>query len=150
MSDQPTEVIPQSWTSSIVPGMAPAPAASVLDQSEPDSGRVTFDVVLRGYERHQVDRHLADLAERNERLHADLELAHSRELAALQDASRARAELGWQPQFAQIETILGHAWQWHRKLHGITTPPVATEPDGVPPGSAGYASCLAQAKGVAP
>jgi len=93
MSEQPTEVIPQPWTPSIVPGMAPVPAESVLDPSPPDSGRVAFDVVLRGYERHQVDRHLADLGERAERLHADLELAHSRELAALQDASRARAEL---------------------------------------------------------
>ena len=93
MSEQPTEVIPQPWTPSIVPGMAPVPAESVLDPSPPDSGRVAFDVVLRGYERHQVDRHLADLDERADRLHADLELAHSRELAALQDASRARAEL---------------------------------------------------------
>jgi len=93
MSEQPTEVIPQPWTPSIVPGMTAVPAASVLDPSPPESGRAAFDVVLRGYERHQVDRLLADLADRAERLQADLEVAQGRELSALQEASRARAEL---------------------------------------------------------
>jgi UDP-glucose 4-epimerase len=31
------------------------------------------------------------------------------------DAKRARAELGWVPQYPDIETIIGHAWQWERK-----------------------------------
>ncbi len=31
-------------------------------------------------------------------------------------ADRARQILGWQPQFPDLETIVGHAWQWHR-LH---------------------------------
>lgn len=31
------------------------------------------------------------------------------------DATRARAELGWLPQYADIETIIAHAWQWERK-----------------------------------
>jgi UDP-glucose-4-epimerase GalE len=31
------------------------------------------------------------------------------------DASRARSELGWLPQYPDIETIIAHAWQWERK-----------------------------------
>lgn len=31
------------------------------------------------------------------------------------DATRARTELGWVPQYADIETIIAHAWQWERK-----------------------------------
>jgi len=31
------------------------------------------------------------------------------------DASRAREQLGWRPQFAQLETIIAHAWQWEQK-----------------------------------
>jgi UDP-glucose 4-epimerase len=33
------------------------------------------------------------------------------------DAARARAELGWKPQYEDLETIIAHAWQWERKLH---------------------------------
>jgi UDP-glucose-4-epimerase GalE len=32
------------------------------------------------------------------------------------DARRARAELGWMPQYAEIETIIAHAWQWERRV----------------------------------
>ncbi|HEY0822287.1 MAG TPA: UDP-glucose 4-epimerase GalE [Ramlibacter sp.] len=31
------------------------------------------------------------------------------------DARRAREELGWLPQYADIETIIAHAWQWEHK-----------------------------------
>lgn len=31
------------------------------------------------------------------------------------DASRARAELGWQPQFDRLDTIIAHAWAWECK-----------------------------------
>lgn len=31
------------------------------------------------------------------------------------DASRARAELGWQPRFHQLDTIIAHAWEWEQK-----------------------------------
>ncbi len=89
MSDQQTEVIPEEWATSIVPGMAP-------DELAPAAGPAvapSFDVVLRGYERHQVDGHLSGLTQRVEQLRADLELARSRELAALQEVSRAKAEL---------------------------------------------------------
>lgn len=30
------------------------------------------------------------------------------------DAGLARHQLGWTPQFADIDTILSHAWNWHR------------------------------------
>ncbi len=31
------------------------------------------------------------------------------------DARRAREELGWVPQYPEIETIIEHAWQWEQK-----------------------------------
>ncbi len=31
------------------------------------------------------------------------------------DATRARKELGWTPQHADIETVIAHAWQWEQK-----------------------------------
>ena len=31
------------------------------------------------------------------------------------DATRAAAELGWNPKFAELETIIDTAWQWHNK-----------------------------------
>ncbi len=30
---------------------------------------------------------------------------------------KAQSLLGWQPQYADLETILEHAWQWHQKRH---------------------------------
>lgn len=33
------------------------------------------------------------------------------------DAARARAELGWTPQYEDLETIITHAWQWERRMH---------------------------------
>jgi len=37
------------------------------------------------------------------------------------DATKARKELGWQPEFAQLEDIVSTAWKWHNKY-----------PDGYP------------------
>ncbi|MBA2960736.1 MULTISPECIES: UDP-glucose 4-epimerase GalE [Ramlibacter] len=37
--------------------------------------------------------------------------------ALVADAARARAELGWTPQYEDLDTIVAHAWQWERKLH---------------------------------
>lgn len=37
------------------------------------------------------------------------------------DATKAKAELGWQPQFGELETIVETAWKWH-----------STHPDGYP------------------
>jgi UDP-glucose 4-epimerase len=34
------------------------------------------------------------------------------------DSSRARAELGWKPHFADLETIVRHAWAWECKTAG--------------------------------
>ena len=31
------------------------------------------------------------------------------------DARRAKAELGWKPQYPDIDTIIAHAWQWERR-----------------------------------
>ena len=33
------------------------------------------------------------------------------------DAQQAKAKLGWQPQFADLETIISHAWAWEQQ-HG--------------------------------
>ena len=32
--------------------------------------------------------------------------------------AKAKAELGWQPQYANLEQIITHAWQWHLQQHG--------------------------------
>ena len=31
------------------------------------------------------------------------------------DAARARRELGWRPEFAALDAIVGHAWNWERR-----------------------------------
>ncbi|MGB3311961.1 MAG: UDP-glucose 4-epimerase GalE [Nodosilinea sp.] len=33
-------------------------------------------------------------------------------------SDRARSVLGWNPQYADIDTILTHAWAWHQTRHG--------------------------------
>ena len=37
------------------------------------------------------------------------------------DASKIKAELGWEPKFPSLEAIVQTAWDWHR-----------THPDGYP------------------
>ncbi len=32
------------------------------------------------------------------------------------DAARAREELGWIPRFADIDTLIAHAWQWEQRM----------------------------------
>jgi UDP-glucose 4-epimerase len=34
------------------------------------------------------------------------------------DANKARRELNWQPKFADLKTIIKHAWQWEQKVVG--------------------------------
>jgi len=34
----------------------------------------------------------------------------------ISDPSRLRATLGWQPQHAELDTIIAHALAWERKL----------------------------------
>ncbi|MFN9989796.1 MAG: UDP-glucose 4-epimerase GalE [Cyanobacteriota bacterium] len=36
----------------------------------------------------------------------------------LASAEKAHTQLGWQPRFPELESILAHAWAWHQKLHG--------------------------------
>jgi UDP-glucose 4-epimerase len=38
--------------------------------------------------------------------------------ALVGSGDKARQVLGWQPQYADLELILQHAWQWHQKRHG--------------------------------
>jgi len=33
------------------------------------------------------------------------------------DLASARAELGWAPQYAGLDTIIAHAWPWEQRLH---------------------------------
>lgn len=33
------------------------------------------------------------------------------------DAVRAREELGWKPQYEDLETIIAHAWQWEQRMN---------------------------------
>lgn len=35
-------------------------------------------------------------------------------------SDKAHQVLGWQPQYASLDEILRHAWQWHQKRHGMT------------------------------
>lgn len=32
-------------------------------------------------------------------------------------SQKARSQLGWQPRYADLSQIVGHAWQWHQKRH---------------------------------
>ncbi len=36
------------------------------------------------------------------------------------DSTLARVVLGWRPQYADLDTIISHAWEWERKLSGTT------------------------------
>lgn len=38
--------------------------------------------------------------------------------ALIGSAEKARTQLGWNPQYADIDTIMAHAWAWHQKRHG--------------------------------
>jgi len=38
--------------------------------------------------------------------------------ALVGSAEKARSLLGWNPQYADLEKILTHAWVWHQKRHG--------------------------------
>jgi UDP-glucose 4-epimerase len=44
-------------------------------------------------------------------------------------SDRARRILGWNPQYAALETILTHAWNWHQKRHAVITPASPTTHD---------------------
>lgn len=40
--------------------------------------------------------------------------------ALVGSSEAARQQLGWNPKYADIESILTHAWQWHQKRHGFS------------------------------
>ena len=33
--------------------------------------------------------------------------------------NKIQCKLNWKPQYSNLETIVGHAWKWHNKRHGI-------------------------------
>ncbi|MGB5596814.1 MAG: UDP-glucose 4-epimerase GalE [Crocosphaera sp.] len=33
-------------------------------------------------------------------------------------SEKAQSVLGWKPQYSDLETIVSHAWQWHKQRHG--------------------------------
>lgn len=39
--------------------------------------------------------------------------------ALVADSAKARRELGWRPQYPDLESIISHAWQWEKKLANI-------------------------------
>jgi len=39
--------------------------------------------------------------------------------ALVGSSEKARATLGWKPKYADLEAILTHAWQWHKKRHSV-------------------------------
>lgn len=44
------------------------------------------------------------------------------------DSTRARAALGWQPQYTDLHDIVRHAWMWERKQHELLRPDYASKP----------------------
>lgn len=89
----PVTFVPSSGDD-LVPGMVtvvedagPAPA------QQPAGAPERFDVVLRGYERHQVDGHLARVALLVDQLRTELVGAAARERAAHEELAGVRAEL---------------------------------------------------------
>jgi UDP-glucose 4-epimerase len=48
------------------------------------------------------------------------------------DSQKAREVLGWQPKFADLETIVAHAWAWERKWPWSTANAVPPVPRGFP------------------
>ena len=33
------------------------------------------------------------------------------------NAKKIKSKLNWKPQYPSLETIVDHAWKWHRKRH---------------------------------
>jgi cell division septum initiation protein DivIVA len=78
----------------LIPGMVAAPVAAppvgIFERVPPTD---SFDVVLRGYERHQVDDHLAHQAATEAQLRSELEALAAREATAQQELTAIRKEL---------------------------------------------------------
>jgi UDP-glucose 4-epimerase len=37
--------------------------------------------------------------------------------ALVSQGTKAMRELGWKPRLSDLDTIVGSAWNWHRKMH---------------------------------
>ncbi len=48
------------------------------------------------------------------------------------DASLALKELGWQPKYPKLETIIEHAWRWHCQVHPAKVIPGCSVSAGKP------------------
>lgn len=90
-----TDVLP-GVGGDLVPGMVTVlepvggPAAMLSEAAAQEDG---FDLVLRGYDRHQVDRHMDRVGALVEQMHAQLMESTSREAAAMAELARVSAEL---------------------------------------------------------
>jgi len=83
VQDAPTE---------LVPGMTPV--AEETTSIRPATGRMDqFDVVIRGYDRRQVDDYLAQLGGYVAQLRADSDAAAEREATTANELTRVRTEL---------------------------------------------------------
>lgn len=73
-------------------------------------------------------REVVDSARRITGLDVPLELGNRRigdPAALISDATKARAELGWQPRIAVLDEIIRTAWAWHKKRSGPLRDPKA-------------------------
>jgi cell division septum initiation protein DivIVA len=78
----------------LVPGMVTVVEEAAPVSSAQQSGALDgFDLVLRGYDRHQVDGHLARVAVLVEQLRSELAGSVARESAATAELARVSAEL---------------------------------------------------------
>ena len=77
----------------LVPGMVAVEETAPAPTAQPSGALDGFDVVLRGYDRHQVDGHLARVAVLVEQMRAELAGSLARESAAAAELARVSAEL---------------------------------------------------------
>jgi hypothetical protein len=73
----------------LVPGMS-----TILVEAQPERPVIDrFDVVLRGYERHQVDDHVMRMAASEAQVRAELQAAAEREAVLAAELAQTKAEL---------------------------------------------------------
>jgi hypothetical protein len=102
---------PVTSSEDLVPGLGADDGRAPFPGAAP-SGR--FDLVLRGYDRRQVDDHVEHLTASLAELRTELAEVTEREAAAVRDAERARAELergrpGFDALGERVAQILGLA-----------------------------------------
>ncbi len=57
--------------------------------------------------------------------------------ALVADVDRIRAVLDWRPQFQDLDTIVGHALAWERRLPGTSGTPAPAMAAPIPPAMTG-------------